>query len=263
MSINSVAFADSQWISFTSSDSADYDAAIQKIYIDPTAAEIGTHELIVTWTPTHGTASVYTALTLTIECEITTWAAPTLADIAYIVYDAQVSADVSALSYVQTPACGYDYTRAYSWTGVIDPLALEPGNDGRVNIASIKPAQAAAYPLSAAVVLTVTNGNNGGTATFNMDTGADLVELTVTITNPCESTTIEDITFTTTPLVVINGETGFTEWTMPVTALDTAKVDTDLCGDVSFEVLLDGVAVVWASTSNQGSNTWRLNIDTT
>jgi hypothetical protein len=50
---------------------------------------------------------------------------------------------------------------------------------------------------------------------------------------------------------------------MPVTALDTAKVDTDLCGDVSFEVLLDGVAVVWASTSNQGSNTWRLNIDTT
>jgi hypothetical protein len=111
-------------------------------------------------------------------------------------------------------------------------------------------------------VLTVTNGNNGGTATFNMDTGADLVELTVTITNPCESTTIEDITFTTAPLVVINGETGFTEWTMPVTALDTAKVDTDLCGDVSFEVLLDGVAVVWASTSNQGSNTWRLNIDT-
>jgi hypothetical protein len=72
-----------------------------------------------------------------------------------------------------------------------------------------------------------------------MDTGADLVELTVTITNPCESTTIEDITFTTAPLVVINGETGFTEWTMPVTALDTAKVDTDLCGDVSFEVLLD------------------------
>ena len=138
-----------------------------------------------------------------------------------------------------------------------------PNNHCNNRCGYITPAQAAAYPLSAAVVLTVTNGNNGGTATFNMDTGADLVELTVTITNPCESTTIEDITFTTTPLVVINGETGFTEWTMPVTALDTAKVDTDLCGDVSFEVLLDGVAVVWASTSNQGSNTWRLNIDTT
>ena len=263
LTIDGVAFEDSQWISFTDATSPDYEAALQKIYIDPTAAEIGTHELVVTWTPTHGAASQYTALTLTIECEITSWAAPTLADIAYIVYDAQVSADVSALSYVQTPACGYDYTRAYTWTGVTDPLALEPGNDGRVNIASIKPSQAGTYPLSAAVELTVTNGNNGGTDTFNMDTGADLVELTVTITNPCETTSIEDITFTTSPLVVINGETGFTEWTMPVTALDTAKADTDLCGDVSFEVLLNGNAVVWASTSNQGSNTWRLNIDTT
>lgn len=259
MSIDSVAFAASQWIDFTDAASADYDALLQKIYINPTFAEIGTHALIVTWTPLNGAATVYTALTLTIECEITSWAAPTLADIAYIVYDAQVSADVSALSYVQTPACAYDYARAYTWTGVTDPLALEPGNDGRVNIASIKPAQAAVYPLSAAVVLTVTNGNNAGTATFN----ADPVDLTVTITNPCETTTIEDITFTTTPLEVVNGETGFTEWTMPVTALDIAKVDTDLCGDVSFEVLLDGVAVVWASTSNEGSNTWRLNIDTT
>jgi hypothetical protein len=85
----------------------------------------------------------------------------------------------------------------------------------------------------------VTNGNNGGQDTFDMNTGADVVSFGVSVINPCESTSIEDITFTVSPLVVVNGLAESTTWTMPITALDTAKADADLCGDVSFEVFLD------------------------
>ena len=235
LSLDGVALTTGAWISFP----ADYDATSPMVNINPTYAHIGPHVLTVTWTPTWGAASTYSAITLTIECEITSFTAPSQADITYTIYEPQVSADISALAYVQTPACGYAYTRDYTWANVAVPVSIDTANDGKVDIASIKPSELGTHALSLSTVLTVSNGNNGGTDTFAMNAGADLVAFEVTVINPCTSTTIEDITFTMSPVMVVNGFAEVTTWTMPITALDTAKADTGLCGLVSFEVFLD------------------------
>ena len=72
-----------------------------------------------------------------------------------------------------------------------------------------------------------------------MNTPAQTVSFNVSIVNPCLTTLIDAISFDTNPLSIVDGQTGYTEWDAPATALDTSKSNTNLCGTMSFAVFLD------------------------
>jgi len=73
----------------------------------------------VVYTPTYGSTNPsYTAVTITVTCEITSWAmsgAGTTSH-SYSTFQAQKTIDGSGLTFTQEPACGYTYSSAWTYT---------------------------------------------------------------------------------------------------------------------------------------------------
>lgn len=104
--------------------------------------------------------------------------------------------------------------------------------------------------MKASNLITVTNPD-GGTTQFNLNGAAQLVQFDVDITDPCDTATIAALTFTTTPLVVVDGSTAFTEWTPPITNVDTGSGGNfQVCGKLMYEVYADTSSTALTSTYN-------------
>ena len=76
----------------------------------------------MTFTATEGQLPNYAAITLTVECTITSFTRPAdpTAGLAYTLFDPTLDIDLRTSveqAYVQTPACGYDYSATPTWTG--------------------------------------------------------------------------------------------------------------------------------------------------
>ena len=86
--LDGVTLTDGQWVTFVSLgiDEA-YDGSNQVINFAPTYTEIGEHTLIVKWTTVNGDDFTYTAITVTVECLVASFTAPTQADGSYTVYN--------------------------------------------------------------------------------------------------------------------------------------------------------------------------------
>lgn len=113
------------WITFTAVGADElYTGSAQTITVDPTYAERGVHVITGTYTPTHGTALTgFVLATITIECHVASFTVPTNpADLEYTIYDQQLSLDMAALEYVQSPACNYPYTVVFSWDSGTDTV---------------------------------------------------------------------------------------------------------------------------------------------
>ena len=98
--------------------------------VTPTlAAQIGLWKMTLKQDNTKGTATVtYLALNLTINCRVTALSDLVLTDAqkTYNLYDASKTldfTDVGISPLTQTPACGYTFTSAFTWTGV--PVATD------------------------------------------------------------------------------------------------------------------------------------------
>ena len=107
------------WITFTpvSIDEV-YSSSTQKINIDPSYAEIGTHIISATYTPVHGQPlTSFIVATITIECVVASFTKPISnpADLTYTVFNDALTFDMATLEYVQSPACNYAYTVAFTW----------------------------------------------------------------------------------------------------------------------------------------------------
>ena len=271
LELDGVTLTDGSWITFASVGADElYSASTQTVNVDPTYAEIGEHTLVVTWTTVDGEDVTYTALTLTIECEVASFTAPSQADGSYTVYDEQLEIDIAALTYVQSPACNYEYSGVFAWEGLNNYINVDGSNDGQINVHAIRPdaANDSPYAMSVTVTLTI-DDNNGSPSSFAMDSGDDVVTFTVEIINPCLTTAIDSIVFGDNPLVIVDGTAGFTEWTAPGTALDAAKSDSGLCGSMSFELFLDDSETALSSlyaddlaVISVDDGTWRITVDT-
>ena len=92
--------------------------------------------------------------------------------------------------------------------------------------------------MSVSVVLTI-DDNNGASSNFPMEGTDQIVSFEVSFVNPCLTTAIDALVFSASPVTIVDGYSGTTEFSTPGTALDTAKSDTKLCGEMSFEIFLD------------------------
>ena len=77
------------------------------------------------------------------------------------------------------------------------------------------------------------------------------MDITIEVTNPCKTTTIQSITFVTTPLSVNDGATGTSTFTEPSDGVDTSTGLSKLCGAKTY-------TVVDNATGNALSGNWAI-----
>lgn len=225
-----MALTDVDWIAFSSVGTEDYASSTQTITITPTYVNLGVHTIWVTYSATEGQTPQYEAITLTVECTVTSFTRPAnpTTDLAYTLFAATHEIDLTSSvgeAYVQDPACNYPYSSVVEWTGDNDWIQVDPENSFILLVQSNDETNSGydigehskTYAMTLAVDLILDDGNNGGQTTFAMDSGDDLISFDITVTNPCWDTTIDAIAFGDNPIVVIDGEVGSTQWTMPAT----------------------------------------------
>jgi hypothetical protein len=91
--------------------------------------------------------------------------------------------------------------------------------------------------------------------------------MTVTVTDPCDITTLDALALTATTITVIDGDSDFIEWDIPTVEADTRLDGTGLCNAVEFEVYEDTadtpVTIAgWAVVTTETSGKIRLTVDT-
>lgn len=90
---------------------------MQSIDIDPPDGTVtGTYTIVATFNPDNGADYVYSSLTFTVECEVTSFTDPSApATQAYTIFNAASTYAIPDSPYTQVPACGYTYTTVYTW----------------------------------------------------------------------------------------------------------------------------------------------------
>ena len=143
---------------------------------------------------------------------------------------------MTTLEYVQSPACGYDYTTVFTWDSGTTSF-IEGDSAGLLKVHSILPTEASDSPFNMAVSAVVTIVDNNGVANAEF-TVADTVTFDVEITNPCATATITALSFTPASPTVVDGESVYTEWNTPTSSVDETHSNTvgGFCGPVTYEL---------------------------
>lgn len=122
------------------------------------------------------------------------------------------------------------------------------------------------------------SSNNSGATSFAPADASDKVEFTITIVDPCETTTLADLTIATTDSTgpyskaVIDKNTITVTFTRPTTTVETSTSIASVCGATSYSVAADNsgtafsyasdAATTWAVISGPVTDTYTLTIDT-
>ena len=124
-----------------------------------------------------------------------------------------------------------------------------------------------------AVSATVTVADNNGVHNAEFYPSGS-VTFNVIIVNPCTAAngvSISPLGFSPSNPVVVDGESGFTQWFRPTTSVDVAHDSVGgMCGPLTYEVfadtsdtlLRDHFTADWASVSEPVDGTYRLTFDT-
>ena len=102
------------WITTTTSDTV--------LSIAPTDGSVKASNdwvVVVVYTPTAGSNNPsYTAVTITVTCEITSWTVggAGTTSISYDIFGDTKIINGSTLTFTQSPACGYTYTSSWAYT---------------------------------------------------------------------------------------------------------------------------------------------------
>ena len=103
------------WVTFTSTGNK-----VQTISLAPAdGTAIGTHTIKVVFDPTNGSDVSYSALTVTVTCQVTSVTAPAAptTNLQYYVFAAtNYKHDFASATYTQVPNCGYAKTDDWAWT---------------------------------------------------------------------------------------------------------------------------------------------------
>lgn len=230
---------------------------------------------MATFTSTHGPDPTYTAFVFTVTCEVTSFALPSNpSDESYTLFTAASRIDLSNLVYVQTPACGYAYTSTLTWTGL--ETFITSTTDFVVDVYSQSIAHAGAstgspstvYPLTLANTLAIASNGPAGASSFAH--GGSTIGFSVTITNPCYTTSIPTLTFNPSALLsVTDGATGSIEFVRSTNGVETSTGVALICGDYAFEVYQDtsdtALSAAWVTISPHSTTpgTYTFDVDTT
>jgi hypothetical protein len=254
-----------------------YTADGSRIYVNPAAAQIGTFTVTATYTPVHGSpVTSFTVVSLTIECLVTSFTKPSNpANMQYTVYDDETEFDMSTLTYVQTPACGYAYTGVYNWeAGTNNYIKADNVDTGVIHIRSSLPQSAGTSTMSVSATIVIASNNGVPNAQF-YPTGT--VVFSVEIVNPClpgSGVTISPLVFTPANPTVMDGNAVYAQWYRPTTSVDVTHDNSGgWCGPISYQVFGDtsGTAVAstapftaeWATITEPVDGTYRITFDTT
>lgn len=228
------------WITYTTTATK-----TQTIVISPTdGAQIGTHTLIATFTSTYGADPTYTAFVITVTCTVTSFTNPSNpANVSYTLFTKSLQVDLSNLVYVQSPPCGYAYTSTLSWTGLQNFITTSKNfivdiysqNISVAGSSVSSPSQT--YPLTVANTIAIANNGPAGSSTFP---ASGTIGFSVTITNPCFTTSLPTLTFNpTTLLSVTDGSTGSVSFVRPINGIESSTNVPLVCGAYAFEVYQD------------------------
>ena len=182
----------------------------------------------------------YTALSFTITCEVTGFTASNTpsSSFAYSIFSGTQVFSLNAVTYVQSPACGYTFTNTFGHTitGTVAQSIISAGTTltPSFQIKSTTPSHEASYTVKLTNSITIgANQGQGSTTTF---TPAD-VTVTIVVTDPCKTTTLTPITFNPTSISVDNGNIGSAEFSPPADGVDTANSLKLLCGPRAYAVV--------------------------
>ena len=203
---------------------------------------MGTHTVFAVFTSTYGDDPFYTAFVFTVTCEVTSFALPSdPSNVSYTLFTASNEVDLTSLVYVQTPACGYAYTSTLTWTGL--ETFITSTTDFVVDVYSqaISVAGASSGSPSQTYSLTLENNlaiaSNGPANASTFASGGSTIGFDVTITNPCFTTTLPNLTFNPSALLqVTDGATGSVEFVRPSNSVETSTFVPLICGEYAFEV---------------------------
>ena len=215
----------------TNTDSSSRKTKIQIAPVDGT--QKGTHSILATWTPTNGSAVTYTALTFAVGCKITSFtvAGAPGSDPTYEIFSQRSIISLAAVTYTQVPACGYTFTNSFGHTipaGTAASIIFAGTNViPSFEIYSNTGSHAATYAVSLTNTITIGAGQDQGATTSFTPSNVDL---NIVVSNPCLTTTIQTITFDTTPVTLNDGTTTTSTFTEPTDGVDTANGLSKLCG---------------------------------
>ena len=224
------------WITFTSSGTT-----TQSVSINPTDGTVkGTHHLVAVFNPTNGNDYTYTALTFTVGCEVTSFSvsgAPG-SNPTYNIFDQRSIISLTGVTYTQSPACGYTFSNSFGHTipsGVASSI-LFAGTQviPSFEIYSIDGSQAGNYGVTLTNQITIGSGQGqGATTVFNPSD----VSITVEVSNPCLTTTIDSISaFSPTSLTLWDQNTASSEFDIPGDGVDTSSGFTGYCGTKTYTI---------------------------
>jgi hypothetical protein len=210
----------------------------------------------VVYTPTNGSSNpTYNAVSITIECEVASFAVSgTPGTQAYTVFDAQTIFDLSAMVYTQSPACGYTFTSVYTYTTSPASSFVTAGTVLIPSVAIYSAAGADAGTVTVTVNNAITIDGSQGQTTAGITAATDTFD--ITLTNPCVTTTITDISFSPASMTVADGSTGTSTFTIPQDTVDSANTVQDLCGVKTYTIKDSGNSVIstWASIAEDPSD---------
>ena len=181
--------------------------------------------VIVTYTPTEGSNNpAYTAVTITVSCEVASFAisGAGTTSFTYATFGALQVIDGSTLVFTQSPACGYTFTNSWSYTipsGDASSVVTQGGfTTPSFNIESDDTSKVGTFTLTLTNDITIDSGQGQSTTSF----AGNAQSYTLTVTNPCPTTTVASITFSPSSITVTDGSTATSEFVIPTDDVDTA-----------------------------------------
>ena len=98
----------------------------------------GKWTILGTYTPTNGSASQFTVVTLTVDCVVTSFTRPAnpTTGLTYNLWDATALSFDFTQTWVQVPACGHAFTDSFEWSGTNTYVVQDTSRSGRINVST-------------------------------------------------------------------------------------------------------------------------------
>lgn len=257
-----------------------WDNANQKLVIAPTlVSQALSYPIYATYTSTSGTPTEFQVATVNVDCVVTAFTMPSAPSgnaLSYTLWSAPKAFDFTQ-TWVQSPACGHAYTDSFTWTGLNTYVVQDANSPGRAVVSATALAAVGTHAVTVANSPTVTaNSKYAGGASTPFAAGNDKVSFTITIVNPCTSTTLNTITVSGTTSsnpyskTVIDGATGAVTFVRPTTTAEDTNKITAVCGATTYTIHKDNQGgsftfnAAWAVISGPAANgQYTLTVDTT
>lgn len=147
----------------------------------------------------------------------------------YVLYDTTHKIDLSGNVYTQTPPCGYTTTNTHTWTIASgSPITVNSANPQQIDVVSLDRTKVGTHAV------TMTTVFEYATQSF---TETDTISFTVTIIDPCETTTINNAVFTPATLTVTNGSTATMTFNEVTDSVEVANNIDTLCQGRTYTLL--------------------------